>query len=174
MDCGIANEATRANWEQIFAFVPDVRAEVLRTSVEGETVWSEWEMNGTRNDGTAHQMRGVILFGEPLPLVALIDWLRGRPWAGAPNVKRDDGFDQLAQAAPHAQGKVRVCVEHRWNGFDRSPFIGGKAFKDGGRFVASVTIVGPPVAFLAASESFLVEGCGPGNLASLIGGEVLS
>lgn len=35
------------------------------------------------------------LFGEALPLVALIDWLRGRPWPGAPNVKRDDGFEQL-------------------------------------------------------------------------------
>ncbi len=35
------------------------------------------------------------LFGEPLPLVALIDWLRGRPWSGAPSVKRPDGFDQL-------------------------------------------------------------------------------
>ena len=35
------------------------------------------------------------LFGEPLPLVALIDWLRGRPWPGAPTIKRDDGFEQL-------------------------------------------------------------------------------
>jgi len=35
------------------------------------------------------------LFGEPLPLVALIDWLRGRPWSGAPKVNRDDGFEQL-------------------------------------------------------------------------------
>jgi outer membrane lipoprotein LolB len=35
------------------------------------------------------------LFGEALPLLALIDWLRGRPWPGAPNVKRDDGFEQL-------------------------------------------------------------------------------
>jgi outer membrane lipoprotein LolB len=35
------------------------------------------------------------LFGEALPLVALIDWLRGRPWPGALHVKRDDGFEQL-------------------------------------------------------------------------------
>jgi len=26
-------------------------------------LWSEWEMTGTRRDGTAHQMAGVILFG---------------------------------------------------------------------------------------------------------------
>lgn len=52
----------RRNWEQIFAFVPDLRAEVLRTASEGETAWSEWEMTGTRRDGTAHLMRGVVLF----------------------------------------------------------------------------------------------------------------
>lgn len=53
----------RRNWEQIFAFVPDLRAEVLRTAIEGETAWSEWEMTGTRSDGAPHLMRGVVVFG---------------------------------------------------------------------------------------------------------------
>jgi ketosteroid isomerase-like protein len=53
----------RTNWEQIFAFVPDVHAEVIRLAVDGDTAWTEWEMTGTRGDGTAHWMRGVILFG---------------------------------------------------------------------------------------------------------------
>jgi outer membrane lipoprotein LolB len=35
------------------------------------------------------------LFGEPLPLSALVEWLRGRPWAGAPSVANASGFDQL-------------------------------------------------------------------------------
>jgi outer membrane lipoprotein LolB len=35
------------------------------------------------------------LLGEALPLAALIDWLRGRPWAGAPSVASEGGFDQL-------------------------------------------------------------------------------
>ena len=26
-------------------------------------MWTEWEMSGTRGDGTAHLMRGVIIFG---------------------------------------------------------------------------------------------------------------
>ncbi|MEO8687811.1 MAG: nuclear transport factor 2 family protein [Solirubrobacteraceae bacterium] len=51
------------NWEQIFAFVPDLRAEVTASAIAGETAWTEWEMTGTRRDGTAHQMRGVIVFG---------------------------------------------------------------------------------------------------------------
>ena len=56
-------DQVRRNWEQIFAFVPDVRAEVIRSVVDGETVWTEWEMTGTRRDGSAHHMRGVIIFG---------------------------------------------------------------------------------------------------------------
>ena len=53
----------RRNWEQIFAMVPDVAATVLRRSVADDAVWSEWEMRGTRRDGSAHVMRGVIIFG---------------------------------------------------------------------------------------------------------------
>lgn len=33
--------------------------------------------------------------GEPLPLRALPDWLRGRPWIGAAWAPRPGGFDQL-------------------------------------------------------------------------------
>ena len=56
-------DQVRRNWEQIFAFVPDITARVLRRARDGDVVWSEWEMTGTRRDGTAHQMAGVIVFG---------------------------------------------------------------------------------------------------------------
>ncbi len=56
-------DQVRTNWEQIFAFVPDVRARVIRSVVDGEMIWSEWEMSGTRRDGSRHLMRGVIIFG---------------------------------------------------------------------------------------------------------------
>ncbi len=52
------------------------------------------DAQGTRAYDTLDAM-AQDLFGEALPLIALIDWLRGRPWPGAPNVKRDDGFEQL-------------------------------------------------------------------------------
>ena len=52
----------RRNWEQIFAFVPDLHAEVTRTAVDGKVVWTEWEMTGTRRDGSPHCMRGVVIF----------------------------------------------------------------------------------------------------------------
>ena len=52
----------RRNWEQIFAGVPDISAEV-RWIADRETAWSEWEMRGTRRDGSPHLMRGVVIFG---------------------------------------------------------------------------------------------------------------
>src|SRR3977135_2617259 len=56
-------DQVRRNWEQIFAAVPDVTAEVLRSAVDGETAWTEWEHRGTRHDGSPHLMRGVVIFG---------------------------------------------------------------------------------------------------------------
>lgn len=56
------DEQVRANWRQIFGFVPNVHASVLRWAVDGSELWSEWEMSGTRLDGSRHLMRGVIIF----------------------------------------------------------------------------------------------------------------
>ena len=53
----------RTNWAQIFAGVTDLRAAVLRSAVDGETVWTEWDMRGTRPDRSAFLMRGVVVFG---------------------------------------------------------------------------------------------------------------
>ncbi len=57
------SEQVRRNWAQIFAAVPDIRARVLRSAVDGESVWTEWEMAGTRGDGGPFLMRGVVIFG---------------------------------------------------------------------------------------------------------------
>ena len=53
----------RRNWEQIFSLFPDIHTQVVRSTVDGSTVWTEWEMRGTRLDGSPHHMRGVIVFG---------------------------------------------------------------------------------------------------------------
>ena len=42
--------------------MPDIAADV-RWIAEGAAVWSEWEMRGTRLDGSRHLMRGVVIFG---------------------------------------------------------------------------------------------------------------
>ena len=56
-------DQVRVNWQRIFAGVPDITADVLRTAIDGDAIWSEWEMRGTRPDGQPHLMRGVIIFG---------------------------------------------------------------------------------------------------------------
>jgi len=55
-------EQVRRNWAQILAGVPDLQARVVAVAVDGDTVWSEWQMSGTRRDGAAHEMRGVNIF----------------------------------------------------------------------------------------------------------------
>ena len=56
-------EQVRSNWTRMLAGVPDLEARLLRSAAEGDTVWTEWEMSGTRRDGAAHQMVGVFIFG---------------------------------------------------------------------------------------------------------------
>lgn len=67
------NGQVRRNWEQIFAFVPDLRADISRRAADGDAVWTEWTMQGTRRDGTSHEMAGVIVFGVADDL---IQWAR--------------------------------------------------------------------------------------------------
>lgn len=56
------NAQVRANWSQIFAAVPDIQARVVRATADGESVWTEWELSGSRADGMAFLMRGVVIF----------------------------------------------------------------------------------------------------------------
>jgi len=53
----------RRNWEQFFGAIPDISVSLLRVVKDGDVEWSEQEMRGTRRDGSAHHMRGVIIFG---------------------------------------------------------------------------------------------------------------
>jgi ketosteroid isomerase-like protein len=51
-----------ANWEAMFAGIPNFRSEVIRTVDDGNTTWVEWKWTGTRSDGQPFQVRGVALF----------------------------------------------------------------------------------------------------------------
>jgi ketosteroid isomerase-like protein len=55
-------EQVRRNWTQILAAVSDLNARMLGSAQSGRTVWTEWEMVGTRRDGGPHCMRGVFIF----------------------------------------------------------------------------------------------------------------
>ena len=55
------NAQVRKNWSAIFAGVPDFRAELLDSAVQGDTAWGEFEWRGARRDGSAYHSRGVII-----------------------------------------------------------------------------------------------------------------
>ena len=79
-------EQVSRNWQQIFAAIPDLTAKVLRSAVNGDEAWSEWEHRGTRRDGSAHVMRGVIIFGVSGGLLAWARFYVEPVQEGGPNV----------------------------------------------------------------------------------------
>ena len=66
----VGDEQVRRNWLQILAAIPDISTKIVASAVSGTVVWTEWEHRGTRRDGTAHLMRGVIVFGISDGLIA--------------------------------------------------------------------------------------------------------
>lgn len=56
-------EQVRKNWSTIFSGVPNFRSEIVRTTTEGDTEWTEWHWSGTHANGTQFEMRGVTIFG---------------------------------------------------------------------------------------------------------------
>lgn len=59
----VGSDQVRRNWGQILAGVPDLRADLVRATVVGDTVWTEWDWTGTRRDGQPHHMAGVTIQG---------------------------------------------------------------------------------------------------------------
>ena len=69
----VGSEQVRRNWAQILEGVPDLRSELVRESIDGNVVWSEWEWTGTRRDGAPHLMRGTTILGIEADRIA---WAR--------------------------------------------------------------------------------------------------
>jgi ketosteroid isomerase-like protein len=53
----------RENWSEIFAAVPDFRAELVAQAAGSDDLWTEWRWHGTHADGSRLEMAGVIVFG---------------------------------------------------------------------------------------------------------------
>ena len=63
-------DQVRKNWTQILAVVPNLRAQVLRTAVDRDMVWTEWHMSGPPHDGSPFEMAGVVIFRVPDATIA--------------------------------------------------------------------------------------------------------
>ena len=109
----VGQAQVRRNWEQIFAAVPDLTADVTCIA-DDRAVWSEWEMRGTRRDGGTHLMRGVVIFGlrdgqaswarfylEP------VETAGGDVNEAVRRTLTDDGRAHSGEAAPYANGAAR-------------------------------------------------------------------
>jgi ketosteroid isomerase-like protein len=66
-------DQVRANWSEVFAGVPDFRAELVATAVEADVLWSEWRWRGSQRDGGNLDMAGVIVCGVRDGMIA---WAR--------------------------------------------------------------------------------------------------
>lgn len=82
------------NWTQLLGAIRDLTVTIVRSAIDGETVWTEQEMSGTRRDGATHLMRGVFIFGVS---GGLIQW--GRMF-----------FEPLDEADVDADAAVRAVA----------------------------------------------------------------
>ncbi len=58
----VGRDQVRRNWAGLFAGVPDLAASVHGVVTDGEQVWVELSMNGTRRDGMPVHLAGVQVF----------------------------------------------------------------------------------------------------------------
>lgn len=79
------------------------RGTLLLQTVIGTTLArARWDADGAeivtaqgRRTGATVDEVSAGLLGTPLPLAALMQWVRAQPWDGAPHTPRPDGFEQL-------------------------------------------------------------------------------
>ncbi|WP_240801918.1 nuclear transport factor 2 family protein [Streptomyces sp. A1136] len=64
------NDLVVWNWAGIFVQIPDIQAEVLRTALNGNEVWSEWRLTGARANGDAAELGGPVIWVERDGLIA--------------------------------------------------------------------------------------------------------
>jgi ketosteroid isomerase-like protein len=66
----VGRDQVRVNWSRILTAIGDLSASITHATADGNLIWTEWEMRGTRPDGGLHIMRGVIIFGVRGDLIA--------------------------------------------------------------------------------------------------------
>jgi hypothetical protein len=57
------HEQVKKNWASNFNEMPDFSAQLLRHAISNNTIWAEWEWQGTRRDKSRLLMRGVTIMG---------------------------------------------------------------------------------------------------------------
>jgi outer membrane lipoprotein LolB len=96
----------------------DLQLSTMLGTTAGQAHWRPGSAELTTGEGTRRfsdlDALALNLFGETLPLTAMIDWLRGKPWPGAPDTATADGFEQFGwriDLSRFAQGWVLAARE---------------------------------------------------------------
>jgi ketosteroid isomerase-like protein len=56
-------DQVRKNWSALLQSIPDFHADIVRSAVDGDTVFMEIHWTGTKADGTPFEERGVLIMG---------------------------------------------------------------------------------------------------------------
>ena len=56
-------EQVKKNWASNFNEMPDFSVHLLRHAISNNSIWAEWEWQGTRQDKSRLLMRGVTIMG---------------------------------------------------------------------------------------------------------------
>lgn len=59
----VGNDQVRKNWTSMFESIPDFQGDLLRSTIKGDTIWTEWDWHGTQRDGTPFHVAAAIIFG---------------------------------------------------------------------------------------------------------------
>jgi ketosteroid isomerase-like protein len=56
-------DQARSNWAGMFGEIPDFNVDVLRSTIDGDTIWLEWRWTGTPRNGPPLDEIGMSVFG---------------------------------------------------------------------------------------------------------------
>jgi ketosteroid isomerase-like protein len=56
-------DQVRANWSAVLEAIPDFQSEIIRSAVDGDTIFQEVHWTGTKADGARLDERGVLIMG---------------------------------------------------------------------------------------------------------------
>jgi hypothetical protein len=92
-------DTVKDNWTSNFNEMPDFTARLLNYSVNENTIWAEWEWQGTRQDSSVLHMTGVTIFGIEN---GKISW--GRLYM-EPIEKDGPGIETVIKEVMHGKGE---------------------------------------------------------------------
>ena len=126
-------------------------ARLPRMAVDGDTIWTEWDMSGTRRDGAAFLMRGVAIFGVAEGRLAWVRFYLEPVEETSGDVNAPPRWRALPRSAPAFRGKVMILVA-RGTGTLGTQIVPLLSARDGGVRVLTRGLA-PPASTSPASRA---------------------